>query len=233
MKEQNITEMRDENRKQRSRQEEIQRQLEDVDGQLREAKADRIENDRDAKAAEALQKMKEILKGVHGRVSDLCSPTQKKYQMALTVAMGRNMDAVVVDNEKTAKECIRYLKDNRIPTMTFIPLISIQVKPVKESLRQLGGTAKLMVDVVQHDTSIETAILYACGNTIVCDTHDEAKKIAFHGEERQKVVSIDGTMIAKSGNMTGGLSGSMEAKMKRWNQKEVDKLKDQRSDMEE
>eukprot|EP00958_Prasinococcus_capsulatus_P004389 scaffold406_cov391-Prasinococcus_capsulatus_cf.AAC.18 len=232
-KEQQMVEMREQNRQQRSKQEHIQRQLEEVDGQLREAKADRIENDRDAKAAEALQKMKEILKGVHGRVSDLCSPTQKKYRLALTVAMGRNMDAVVVDNEKTAKECIRYLKDNRIPAMTFIPLQTIQAKPVKESLRQLGGTAKLMVDVVQHDSSIEAAILYACGSTIVCDTHQEAKRIAFHGEERLKVVSIDGTMIAKSGNMTGGISGGMEERMRRWDQKEVDKLKDKRADMEE
>ena len=31
--------------------------------------------------------------------------------MALTKVMGRNMDAIVVDNEKTAKDCIQYIKE--------------------------------------------------------------------------------------------------------------------------
>jgi len=31
--------------------------------------------------------------------------------LALTKVMGRNMDAIVVDNEKTAKDCIQYIKE--------------------------------------------------------------------------------------------------------------------------
>ncbi|KAK8982390.1 hypothetical protein V6N11_037560, partial [Hibiscus sabdariffa] len=34
-------------------------------------------------------------------------PTQKKYNLAVTVAMGRFMDAVVVEDENTGKECIK------------------------------------------------------------------------------------------------------------------------------
>ena len=44
------------------------------------------------------------LSGVHGRVCDICKPSQRKYQVAVTIAMGKNMDAVVVDTEKTAME---------------------------------------------------------------------------------------------------------------------------------
>jgi structural maintenance of chromosome 1 len=38
---------------------------------------------------------------------DLCKPTHRKFDMAVTVVMGKDMDAIVVDDEKTAKECIQ------------------------------------------------------------------------------------------------------------------------------
>lgn len=47
-----------------------------------------------------------LLTGVRGRVVDLCKPTQRKYELAVAVILGRNMDAVVVDEEKTAIDCI-------------------------------------------------------------------------------------------------------------------------------
>lgn len=43
---------------------------------------------------------------VHGRVVDLCKPTQTKYQTAVSVVLGRNIDGIVVNHEKTAIECI-------------------------------------------------------------------------------------------------------------------------------
>ena len=44
--------------------------------------------------------------GVCGRVVDLCKPTQRKYEMAVSVILGRNIDAVVVNEDATAIECI-------------------------------------------------------------------------------------------------------------------------------
>lgn len=37
---------------------------------------------------------------------DLCKPTQRKYETAVSTVLGRNIDAVVVDEEKTAIDCI-------------------------------------------------------------------------------------------------------------------------------
>ncbi len=47
-----------------------------------------------------------FLVGVRGRVIDLCKPTQRKYETAVSVVLGRNIDAVVVDEERTAIDCI-------------------------------------------------------------------------------------------------------------------------------
>jgi chromosome segregation ATPase len=37
-----------------------------------------------------------------------------------------------------------------------------------------------VLDVIQFDESIERALLYALGPTLVCDTHKEAKKLLIH-----------------------------------------------------
>lgn len=81
--------------------------LDEIDNQLRELKADKRENERDKRTAEAVASLKRLFPGVHGRMTDLCRPTQKKFNLAVTVAMGRYMDAVVVEDDVTGKECIK------------------------------------------------------------------------------------------------------------------------------
>jgi structural maintenance of chromosome 1 len=118
--------------------------------QLRELKADKHESERDARLKETVGSLKRLFPGVHGRMHELCRPSQKKYNLAVTVAMGKFMDAVVVEDENTGKECIKYLKEQRLPPQTFIPLQSVRVKPIIEKLRTLGGSAQLVFDVIQY-----------------------------------------------------------------------------------
>ena len=37
---------------------------------------------------------------------DLCKPTARRYETAVMTVLGRNIDAVVVEHEKTAIDCI-------------------------------------------------------------------------------------------------------------------------------
>ncbi|KAK8674437.1 hypothetical protein V6N13_112728 [Hibiscus sabdariffa] len=145
-----LREMQDKHQKSRSKHENLKSKIAEIENQLRELKADRYENERDTRLSQAVETLKRLFQGVHGRMTDLCRPTQKKYNLAVTVAMGRFMDAVVVEDESTGKECIKYLKEQRLPPQTFIPLQSVRVKPIIERLRTLGGTAKLIFDVIQY-----------------------------------------------------------------------------------
>lgn len=60
------------------------------------------------------------------------------------------------------------------------------------------------VDLVQYDQSVEKAILFAIGNSVVTDTVREAREVS--SRHHIKVASIDGTLIAVNGSMSGGSS---------------------------
>ncbi|XP_023637979.1 structural maintenance of chromosomes protein 1 [Capsella rubella] len=211
--------------------EKLKTKITEVEEKLSDLTAERYENERDSRLTQAVESLKRLFQGVHGRMTDLCRPNRKKYNLAVTVAMGRFMDAVVVEDENTGKDCIKYLKEQRLPPMTFIPLQSVRVKPVFERLRNLGGTAKLVFDVIQFDPELENAVLFAVGNTLVCDELEEAKVLSWTGE-RFKVVTVDGILLTKSGTMTGGTSGGMEAKSNKWDDKKIEGLKKQKEDYE-
>ncbi len=82
-------------------------QLDRIQEDLKDAKADKKQSERDTKFTEALESLKRLFPGVHGKMIDLCKPSSKKYNVAVTVAMGANMDAIIVEDEKTAMECIQ------------------------------------------------------------------------------------------------------------------------------
>uniref|UniRef100_A0A673H7Z7 Structural maintenance of chromosomes protein 1A n=1 Tax=Sinocyclocheilus rhinocerous TaxID=307959 RepID=A0A673H7Z7_9TELE len=196
--------------------------------QLGDARIDRQENSRQQRKAEILESIKRLYPGsVYGRLIDLCQPTQKKFQIAVTKVLGKNMDAIIVDSEKTGRDCIQYIKEQRGEPETFLPLDYLEVRPTDEKLRELRG-AKLVIDVIRYEPPhIKKALQYACGNALVCENVEDARRIAFGGPYRHKTVALDGTLFQKSGVISGGAS-DLKAKARRWDEKAVDKLKDRK-----
>uniref|UniRef100_A0A8C2YZQ6 Structural maintenance of chromosomes protein n=1 Tax=Cyclopterus lumpus TaxID=8103 RepID=A0A8C2YZQ6_CYCLU len=201
---------------------EINTELNQVMEQLGDARIDRQENSRQQRKAEIMESIKRLYPGsVYGRLIDLCQPTQKKYQIAVTKVLGKNMDAIIVDSEKTGRDCIQYIKEQRGEPETFLPLDYLEVKPTDEKLRELRG-AKLVIDVIRYEPPhIKKALQYACGNALVCENVEDARRIAFGGPYRHKTVALDGTLFQKSGVISGGAS-DLKAKARRWDEKAVD-----------
>jgi len=180
-------------------------ELEEARATLNNAKARSNDSKRARKTAEVLQALTRHFEGVKGRVVDLCRPTQRKFATAVEVALGRYMDAIVVTREAVALECIKYLRDQRLGVATFLPLDSLQVKPVKADRRALHGPYRLCIDVLEvDDEEVMRAIHFACGDTIICDSLKDARTLCFAQGMRVKTVSLEGHQISARGDMTGG-----------------------------
>ncbi|XP_012881167.1 PREDICTED: structural maintenance of chromosomes protein 1B [Dipodomys ordii] len=165
-----------------------------------------------------------------GRLLDLCHPIHKKYQLAVTKVFGRYMVAIIVTSEKVARDCIRFLKEERAEPETFLALDYLDIKPINERLRELKG-CKMMVDVIKtHIPQLKKVIQFVCGNGLVCETVEEARHIAFGGPERRKTVALDGTLFLKSGVISGG-SSDLRQKARCWDEKEIKTLKDKRNQL--
>ncbi|EGC45683.1 mitotic cohesin complex [Histoplasma capsulatum var. duboisii H88] len=202
---------------------ELEEKLQVTLKKLLEADDGRKQSEKELRTKELISTLKRIFPGVKGRISELCKPKQKKYQDAVSTVLGRHFDSIVVDNEKTAKECIQHLRDQRAGQATFIPLETIQVKAFNSNLKGMHRGMRPAIETVDYDNSVSRAITYACGNAIVCDDLATAKYLCYEKGVDAKAVTLDGTVIHKGGLMTGG-RGPGHQQAKRWEDTDITNL---------
>ncbi|XP_030395518.1 structural maintenance of chromosomes protein 1B isoform X3 [Gopherus evgoodei] len=209
----------------------VNEELNKIVGELQNARIDYHEGRRQQMRAEMLESLKRLYPdSVFGRLLDLCHPIHKKYQLAVTKVFGKYMSAIVVATEKIARDCIRFLKEERAEPETFLALDYLDIKPINEKLREIKGS-KMMIDVVQTPfTPLKKVIQFVCGNGLVCETVKEARQIAFDGPVRLKTVSLDGTLFLKSGVISGG-SSDLKFKARYWDEKEMKEMKERRDSL--
>nr|XP_023666114.1 structural maintenance of chromosomes protein 1B-like isoform X2 [Paramormyrops kingsleyae] len=107
----------------RARSREVDRELAEAIEELQNACVDGHESRRQQRRSEMLDSLRKLYpETLIGRLSDLCHPIHKKYQLAVTKVFGRYMNAIVVASEKAARDCIRFLKQERAEPETFLPL---------------------------------------------------------------------------------------------------------------
>ena len=87
------------------RKDELVGQIDKIQAELRERKADMLESKRDQQMKELINNLSRLFPTVRGRLIDLVEP-REHYALAVTVTLGKNMDAIIVDDEKTAIECL-------------------------------------------------------------------------------------------------------------------------------
>lgn len=220
---------------------ELSKTLEDelakVMNDIGDARIDKFESSRNQKKAEVIEQLKKKFPNgsVFGRLIDHCEPVHRKYQLAITKVMGKSMDAIVVDTEKTARECIQFMKEQHLPSETFYPLDYIDAQPLDERLREIKEprNTKMLIDVIKYNPpQIKRALMFAVGNCLVCETDEDARNLAFSTGTRHKVVSFDGTLFQKSGLISGG-SSELKQKAKRWDEKHFDLLRKKKEDLSE
>ncbi|NP_001152812.1 structural maintenance of chromosomes 1A isoform X1 [Nasonia vitripennis] len=216
---------------------ELQRELENISEQLGDAKVDKHEVSRTKKKTEIVENFKRLFPGVYDRMYNMCEPIHKRYNVAITKVLGKYMEAIVVDTEKTARQCIQYLKEQYLEPETFLPLDYIQAKPLKERLRNIQEpkNVKLLYDVLRFSPKdIDRAVLFATNNALVCETPEDANKVAYEMDKKARYdcVALDGTFYQKAGIISGG-SLDLAKKAKRWDEKQMSQLKAQKEKLTE
>lgn len=196
---------------------------------LEDLNANQRETNKERKLRENVNTLRRLFPGVKGLLSDLCQPKQKKYELAVSTILGKNFDSVIVENSVIAHQCITYLKEQRSGVASFIPLDTIEARAIDSRLRHIDDRARPTVDIIDYDSSLERAIQYACGNSMVCDNIETAKELRWRKNVDVKVVTLDGSLIHKAGLMTGGRSRNDQ---RRWNKTEVQNLTRLKDDLQ-
>jgi structural maintenance of chromosome 1 len=130
------------------------------------------------------------------------------------------------------------MRNQRAGQATFILLDTIQVKPVDDKFRSFAKGSRLAVDAISCDVAVERH--HACGNALVCDTMEVVRYVCY--EKGQEIkggfpcvfwwvfwlfwllvfggsVTLEGTVIHKTGLITGGRSSQSTGK--KWEEKDV------------
>ena len=194
---------------------------------------------------------KDDTKGIIGVVADIIK-TEPKYETAIEVALGGNIQNIVTDDEETAKKMIRYLKDTKAGRATFLPLTSLDNPPelkAKEALEEPGvlGMADELVETAPEYRSVAKAML---GRIVAVDNIDNAVKIARKYKYTVRMVTLEGELLVPGGAISGGafknnsnLLGrrremdELEASVKKYKerqeeiQNEIDELKKRRNEL--
>jgi structural maintenance of chromosome 1 len=198
--------------------------------QLSIVEGSRNESRKLQEARKAIERLRTRLgpEKVHGRYRDLITHKEQKYAKAMGRVLGHQMETVIVDTEATAKECIHYLKTERIGIMTFNPLDSIQIQAVDPQLKGKQKGMRLAIDCINYDPKHERAMAAACGNTMVCDNEKIAKNLRYEQGIQAKAVTLDGRVIGKGGTQTGGeLRGDDGMKEQHFDERSFQQLQDQ------
>lgn len=204
-------------------------ELNDINEKLRNVGDDRRRGKFEQRMTEAIENMQASFPGVHGRLHQLCKPIQKQYSVAITVAGGKMMDAVVVDSSRVAALCIQHLKELKVGVCSFIPLDNMREVTIPDRYRSFGPGFKPCIDLVTCDDFVRPAVNFAFDRALVCDTLENARKLCYQRGEQVKVVTMQGHVIHRSGSMTGGVARDTTDI---WETREVEKLQRDKSALE-
>lgn len=138
------------------------------------------------------------VKGIHGTLSQLAY-VEEKYKIAIEVASGARLKSIVVDNDKIAADCIELLKSTNSGRATFLPLNKLKPAPSLLPLTQKGAIGWAM-DLVKFDNKYRDAFYFALQDTLIMDNLDNARK----NIGKNRMVTLDGALLEKSGAITGG-----------------------------
>lgn len=131
---------------------------------------------------------------------------EKKYEVAIEIALGGSISNVITINDNDAKNLISYLKNRGLGRATFLPLNIIRGKKldVPNDIKNAKGYVGIASEILKYDVRYKGVIEYNLGRTIVAEDMDCALNISKVGRHNYKIVTLTGEVINPGGALTGG-----------------------------
>lgn len=141
--------------------------------------------------------------GVYGTIAQL-GDVASRFSLALEAAAGPKINALVVQDDKVASLCIKYLRDQKLGSASFIPLNKIKAPAPCDAAKQMesaNGVLGRAVDLISFDAKFKIAFRYVFGDTLVVSNIDTARRL---GIGQARMTTLDGDIAELSGAMHGG-----------------------------
>ncbi len=161
------------------------------------------------------------LQHIHGPVSTLIE-TDARFSVALEIALGGNLQNIVVDTEQDAKAAILMLKNGNLGRATFLPLSA--VKPRGGERRKLDGAPGFLGyadTLLRADAQYRTLLGSLLGGIAVVESIDDAIALAKQHRYAFSIVTLDGQRVNASGAMSGGSLNKKVGMLSRANEKKA------------
>jgi len=152
---------------------------------------------------------KEFANGYLGLVADLFN-VEERYLKAIEIALGSNLQNIVVSNEDTAKRFISYLKNSNKGRATFMPVSSIKGSRlvVDNNILSSNGYIGVASSLIDCDSQLNEIFIQLLGRTLIFDCIDSAIEYSKRFSYKNKIVTLDGDVINPGGSLTGGSTNS-------------------------
>ncbi len=168
-----------------------------------------LEKERGNNLPNAVKKILESqnLQGIYDIIGNVVK-TKEEYVRCLDVAISSSKNFIIVKDEDSAKEAIRYLKNNNLGRATFFPINVIKKRYIDDNTKRLiegmEGVIGVLADLVTTDKEYKNIIYNQLGLVIVAEDLDSALRISKKIERRYKVITLSGDVINVGGSLTGG-----------------------------
>ena len=134
--------------------------------------------------------------------------TQKGYELAISSALGGAIEFVVTSDDQTARETIKFLRNNKAGRATFLPVSTMKSRQIRlehlEVCNTMAGFLGVASDFITYDDKIGNVVLNQLGNIIVAKDLETANAISKAVFARYRVVTLEGDIVNVGGSLTGG-----------------------------
>ena len=138
---------------------------------------------------------------IYGTVAQL-GKVDSKYSVALEACAGPRMKSLVTNNEVTASKGIKFLREKKLGSASFLPLNKVrETSNDCKAYKKDKGVIGIASELISYNSKYKAAFVHVFGSTLVVDNIDNARKI---GVGKVRMVTLDGDLIERSGAMFGG-----------------------------